>query len=97
MSDKANISKIELSTSDGRKIELSLEDAKELHAALASMFAEKKTEVIHRHEYDWWPNRYWYYGQWHSEPYKITWVDSSSGTFIGSTSGQSTCFSLKIA
>ena len=66
MSKKLKLTKIELETKDGKKVELSLTEAKELHDQLHDLFGEKYVPstpiVIERDRY--WPNPYrpyWYY------------------------------------
>lgn len=45
MSKKLKLTKLELETKDGKKVELSIDEAKELHAQLAELFATKTTVV----------------------------------------------------
>lgn len=40
----------------GKKVELSVEQARRLHSALAELFAEKEAKHVHHHDYPWvWP------------------------------------------
>lgn len=45
MSKKLKLTKLELETKDGKKVELSIDEAKELHAQLAELFATKTTVI----------------------------------------------------
>ncbi len=60
MSKKLKVTKIELETKDGKKVQLSLDEAKELHDQLHELFGEKYVPgtpiAIERDLY--WPDPY---------------------------------------
>lgn len=71
MSGKLKITKIELSTKEGKKVELSLEEAKDLHGQLDELFGQKAAPfipyspiIIDRTVRPYWPgyNPIWYSG-----------------------------------
>jgi len=57
MSKKLKLTKIELETKDGKKVELSLDEAKELHDQLHELFGAKFVPsvpiIIERDRYPW--------------------------------------------
>ncbi len=58
MTKKLKLTKIELETSDGKKIELSLDEAKELHDQLHELFGAKFVPfapIIIERDYHTWP------------------------------------------
>ncbi len=61
MSKKLRLTKIELETKGGKKVELSIDEARELHDQLHELFGEKYVPnqpiVIERDRY---PYRYWW-------------------------------------
>jgi len=71
MSKKLKLTKISLETKDGKTVELSMDEAKELHAQLHTLFGEKTTIlpstpiVIER-------------DRWHP-PYRPFWYDVTCG------------------
>jgi hypothetical protein len=78
MSNKLKITKIELTTKDGKAVELTLEEAKDLHAQLAELFANKPVYVPSAPviiERDRWP---------HWQPYQPMWIPNQG--FDGYTS-----------
>ena len=65
MSDKIKITGLELKTKDGKKVELTLEEAKELHEQLDELFGKEVKYVPSTPIYvrSWWEtNPYPYYG-----------------------------------
>jgi hypothetical protein len=71
MTKKLKLTKIELETKDGKKVELSIEEAKELHDQLHELFGSKFIPsvpiIIERDRYPW--------------PYTPRWVESpNTGT-----------------
>lgn len=73
MSEKIRLKKLVLTTADGKEIELSLEEARELHEQLDALFGQKYVTttpvIIERHRSPWDP---------HFTP--ITWDGSNTGT-----------------
>ena len=65
MSNKLKLTKLELQTKDGQKVELTLDEAKELHAQLHELFGDKTVYIPGAPviiERDRWPRPYW--GDW---------------------------------
>lgn len=86
MSDKIKISKIEVSTKDGKKVELSLEEAKDLHSQLDELFGQKTAPyipyspiIIERHVRPYW------------QQYNPVWRDNT--IYCSSNSGLSVGYS----
>ena len=84
MSNKLKITKIELTTKDGNKVELSLDEAKDLHGQLDELFGQKSATyipyypiIIDRTVRPWW------------QPYNPVWgngtvyCSSNSGLSVG--------------
>lgn len=71
MSKKLKLTKLELETKDGKKVELSLEEARELHEQLHELFGSKTTIIpgapiiIERDR--WWPPRPYYTSTWRTD------------------------------
>ena len=78
MSNKLKLTTIKLETKDGKEVELSLAEAKDLHDQLHELFGTKYVPsvpiVIERDRYPWLP--YWAHT---TEPYGVsmTWCGSS--------------------
>ena len=71
MSKKLKLTKLELETKDGKKVELSLAEAKELHEQLHELFGDKTVYLPSQPVIiDRWRNPYW------ASPY-VTWCDNS--------------------
>ena len=86
MSNKLKITKIELTTKDGNKVELSLDEAKDLHGQLDELFGQKSATyipyspiIIDRTDRPWW------------QQYNPVWGDGT--VYCSSNSGLSVGYS----
>jgi len=95
MSDKLQLTKITLETKDGKKVELTIDEAKELHEQLHSLFGEKLRYVpsapliIERDRWQQHYRPYYLYGQITSKPFTSDRPTWGGNEILCSASGNS--------
>lgn len=86
---KLKLTKIEMTTKDGKTVELTLDEARDLHSQLEELFGEKVKYVpstpiiIDRYRYPR-PYRYWGEPMWSNEGTKV-WMSAKSDSGLALT------------
>ena len=85
MAKKLKVTKITMTTKDGKEVELSLDEAKDLHGQLEELFGEKTTYLPSQPRWIYPERPYW-------QPYGPVWVADKMTCSCG-TSGLMTTYS----
>jgi hypothetical protein len=86
---KLKLTKIEMTTKDGKAVELTLDEARDLHAQLDELFGKKveyipsQPIVIDRYRYR--PYRYWSEPMWGTDGGTKVWMSAKSDSGLSLT------------